>query len=256
MAPSQDRLIRIDQDGDVVVITLDRPARRNAMNAALAAATCRALEQAQGARAIVLTGADPAFCAGLDLRDPGVEKITDIPPFIATAAASGVPIIAAVNGAAVTGGLELALACDFIVASERASFADTHLRVGVYPGPVAVQLPRRVGSAWARELSLTGNFVDADTALRIGLVNHVVPHDELLPTARRLAAAIAEQDPGMVTALRQDWRENDGLPADQALQQHYEHAARGGFHGATAATITSRHDQVVARAHASDPGAR
>jgi len=249
MTPGEDRLVRIEQDGDVVVITLDRPAQRNAMNAALAAATCAAIEEAQSARAIVLTGADPAFCSGLDLRNPGVERIVDIPPFIATAAGSRVPIIAAVNGAAVTGGLELALACDFIVASERARFADTHLRVGVYPGPVAVQLPRRIGSARARELSLTGNFVDAETALRIGLANHVVPHDELLTFATGLAAAIAEQDPAMVSALRQDWRENDGLPADQALEQHYAHAARGGFHGATATTITSRRDQVIQRAH-------
>ncbi|NYI78278.1 enoyl-CoA hydratase-related protein [Nocardioides panzhihuensis] len=252
MTVSEDHLVRIERDADVVVITLDRPTRRNAMNAALASATCAAIEAAQDARAIVLTGAGPAFCAGLDLRDPGVERITDIPPFIATTAASRVPVVAAVNGPAVAGGLELALACDFIVASERARFADTHLRVGVYPGPVAVQLPRRVGSAWAREMSLTGNFVDAATALRIGLVNHVVSSAELLDVAGSLAVAIADQDPAMVAALRQDWRENDGLPADEALEQHYEHAARGGFHGAVASTITERRDQVLRRAHADD----
>src|SRR5208282_2638879 len=140
------------------------------MNAALARATCQAVEGCQDAGAIVLTGADPAFCAGLDLRDLGVDKLGDLPSFNAAVAASDVPVIAAVNGPAVTGGFELALACDFIVASERAVFADTHLRVGVYPGPVAVDLPRRIGMARAREMSLTGNFVAADTALRIGLV--------------------------------------------------------------------------------------
>src|SRR5439155_17784395 len=140
---------------------------------------------------IVLTGADPAFCAGLDLRELGVDRLGDLPPFIAAATASEVPLVAAVNGPAVTGGLELALACDFIVASERARFADTHLRVGVYPGPVLVELPRRVGMAWAREMSLTGNFVDAGTALRIGLANHVVPHAELLGFAVGLARAVA-----------------------------------------------------------------
>ena len=163
-----------ERDGDVCVVTLDRPEARNAMNAEMAAATVQALESAQECRAIVLTGRDPAFCAGLDLRQLGVERLIELPPFVAATAASRVPVIAAVNGPAVTGGLELALACDFIIASERATFADTHLRVGVYPGSVLVELPRRVGMAWAREMSLTGDFVDADTALRIGLVNHVV----------------------------------------------------------------------------------
>ena len=242
-------VVRIERHGAVAVITLHRPEARNAMNAELAAATCQAITDCQDLGAIVLTGADPAFCAGLDLRNPGVERIVDIPPFIATTAASRVPVIAAVNGAAVTGGLELALACDFIVASERARFADTHLRVGVYPGPVAVQLPRRIGSARARELSLTGNFVDAETALRIGLANHVVPHEGLLDFTLGLASAIAEQDTAKVRALRDDWRENDGLPIDQALEQHYAHAARGGFSGASASTITSRRDEVIARAH-------
>src|SRR4029079_7335407 len=124
------------------------------------------------AAAIVLTGSDPAFCAGLDLRSLGIDNLAELPPFNHTASSSSVPVIAAVNGPAVTGGFELALACDFIVASERAALADTHLSVGVYPGPALIQLPRRVGMAWAREISLTGNFVDAATALRIGLVNH------------------------------------------------------------------------------------
>ena len=131
-----------------------------------------------------ITGTDPAFCAGLDLRDLGVSRRcatcrTSRPPPPPPRCRS----IAAVNGPAVTGGFELALACDFMIASERARFADTHLRVGVYPGPVLVDLPRRVGPAWARQMSLTGNFVDAETALRIGLVNQVVAHDDLLPYA-------------------------------------------------------------------------
>ena len=135
----------------------------------------------QDRRCIVVTGADQAFCAGLDLRDLGTDALRDLPPFLAAVRGSRVPTIAAVNGPAVTGGFELAPACDFIVASTRAAYADTHVRVGVYPGPVLVDLPRRVGMAKAREMSMTGNFVDADTALRIGLANHVVAHDELVP---------------------------------------------------------------------------
>jgi enoyl-CoA hydratase len=241
-------VLDIRRDGDVAVIVLNRPKARNAMNAALAAATCAAVEECQDAGAIVITGADPAFCAGLDLRNLGIDKLADLPPFLASVTASDVPVIAAVNGPAVTGGFELALVCDFIVASERAAFADTHLRVGVYPGPVAVELPRRVGMAWAREMSLTGNFVDAETALRIGLVNHVVPHEELLPRAITLAKAIAEQDKKMVTTLRRDWRVSMGVPIDEGLRIHYEHAASGGFMGASGEDIAARREGVIARA--------
>jgi enoyl-CoA hydratase len=244
-----DTLVRIERDGDVAVIVLNRPQARNAMNAALAGQTVAALESCQDAGAIVITGADPAFCAGLDLRQLGVEQLADLPPFNATAARSSVPLVAAVNGPAVTGGLELALACDFIVASERARFADTHLRVGVYPGPVLVDLPRRVGMAWAREMSLTGNFVDAELALRIGLVNHVVPHDELLPLARSLAHAIAEQDRSMVRAMRSDWNATDRLPAAEAHRIHLEYAQRGGFRSRTGAEIAARRDAVIQHAH-------
>lgn len=242
-------IVRVERDGDVALIVLNRPAARNAMNAALAGATCRAVEGCQDAGAIVLTGADPAFCAGLDLRDLGVDKILDLPPFIAAVAASEVPVIAAVNGPAVTGGFEVALACDFIVASERAAFADTHLRVGVYPGPVAVDLPRRIGMARAREMSLTGNFVGAEMALRIGLVNHVVAHDELVPRALELARAIAEQDREMVRALRRDWDASTGVPIEEARRIHHDHAARAGFLAARATDLAARRESVIARAH-------
>ena len=204
-------LVRVERDGDVALIVLDRPEARNAMNVALASQTVDAINGCQDAAVIVLTGRDPAFCAGLELRDLGVDQLRELPRFIDAAAASDVPIIAAVNGAAVTGGFELALACDFIIASERARFADTHLRVGVYPGPVAVDLPRRVGMAYAREMSLTGDFVDAAEALRIGLVNHVVPHEELVAVAMEKARSIAEQPQDMVAMLRQDWTATDRL---------------------------------------------
>ena len=142
-----------------------------------------------------------------------------------TMARCPLPIIGAVNGFAITGGFELALACDFIVASERAAFADTHLRVGVYPGPVLVDLPRRVGEAWAHEMSLTGDFVDAATALRIGIANHVVAHDELVPFALTKAHAIAEQPRDMVATMRQDWEATVGTPRREARRLHAQHGA-------------------------------
>src|SRR5436190_18664619 len=219
------------------------------MNVALASQTVDAINGCQDAAVIVLTGRDPAFCAGLDLRDLGVDQLRELPRFIDAAAASDVPIIAAVNGAAVTGGFELALACDLIVASERARFADTHLRVGVYPGPVLVDLPRRVGPAWAREMSLTSNFVDAETALRIGLVNHVVAHADLLPYCLDLAAAMGEQPRDMVLDMREDWNLTDRLPVADAHAAHAAFAAERGYRDGTATDLASHRQDVIARAH-------
>jgi enoyl-CoA hydratase len=236
----------------VAVITLNRPEARNAVNVDMATDIVEAIEECQDARCIVLTGTDPAFCAGLDLRNLGTDRLTDIPPFVAAVAESAVPTIAAVNGAAVTGGFEIALSCDFIVASERARFADTHVRVGVYPGPVLVELPRRVGMAKAREMSMTGNFVDAATALRIGLANHVVAHDELLPFTLALAAAIAEQDPATISAMRSDWDETGALPIQDAHRRHREIAEERGFAGVGSDTLREHMSDVIARAHQPD----
>jgi enoyl-CoA hydratase len=204
---SSNEVLKIERKEGVALITLNRPEARNALNAALASAIVRAFDECQDAGCLVITGADPAFCAGLDLRNLGVEKLGDLPPFWEAVASSKVPLIGAVNGPAVTGGFELALACDFLVGSERARFADTHGRVGVYPGPVLYDLPARVGVAFAKEMSLTGNFIDAETALRVGILNHLVPHEELLPLAMRLATDIASQDPNMVRGIREGLKE-------------------------------------------------
>jgi enoyl-CoA hydratase len=241
--------VLVERRDTIALVTLNRPASRNAVNIDLALALVDAIEAAQDAHCIVITGTDPAFCAGLDLRDLGTESLAEFPVFPDVVAASSVPTIAAVNGAAVTGGLELALACDFIVASERARFADTHVRVGVYPGPVLVELPRRIGMAKARELSMTGNFVDADTAARIGLVNHVVSHDGLLPLAFELAGAIAEHDPAMIAAMRRDWDETSALPAQEAHRRHRQIREQSGFAGASADTLRTHMRSAVERSH-------
>jgi enoyl-CoA hydratase len=237
----------VERQGEIALLRLNRPERRNAINFALCGAFCEAVAASQDARCIVITGADPAFCAGLDLRDLGVEKLSELPSYADALLRSEVPLIAAVNGAAVTGGFEIALGCDFIVASERAVFADTHVRVDVYPGPVLVDLPRRIGVAWARQMSMTGDFVDAPTALRIGLANHVVPHDELLPLALRLAQAIAEADPRMIAAMRHDWDANVGAPIAEARQVHRQHAIDGGFVHSKGADIAARREAVLDR---------
>jgi enoyl-CoA hydratase len=242
-----DPVVVIERRERVAVVTLNRPAARNAVNAQLAERLVAAFDECDDARCIVVTGADPAFCAGLDLRDIGVDRLAELAPFLDAVSGSTVPTIAAVNGAAVTGGLELALACDFIVASERARFADTHVRVGVYPGPVLVDLPRRVGMPMAREMSMTGNFIDAQTALRIGLANHVVPHESLLPCALELAGSIAESDPEMVATMRRDWSETEALSRDHALRRHGEIARDTGYRGFTRDTLSANMTSVVAR---------
>ena len=218
------------RDG-VCTITLNRPEARNALNSALMLASAAAIEAAESDDAvdvIVLTGTDPAFCAGLDLRELGDTganlvggrgdgSVRWTNPIQATWEVTK-PVIGAVNGPCVTGGFELALGCDFLVASERASFGDTHGRVGVSPGGgMSVFLPMAVGLRKAKEMSLTGNFVDAPEAHRLGLVNHVVPHDELLPTTLRLAADVAANDGPTVRHLKRLYDDNARLPVGDAL---------------------------------------
>ncbi|QFG26508.1 enoyl-CoA hydratase [Actinomadura sp. WMMB 499] len=206
----------------IATITLNRPAARNAITLDMLrrlrdAMTAADADPAVGA--IVLTGADPAFCAGLDLKElggsgpriklSGGERAEDEPCGAAHCPwrPTGKPVVGAVNGPAITGGLEFALHCDILLASERAVFADTHARVGVMPGwGLSVLLPRAVGRGMARRMSLTGEFVDARTALRFGLVTEVTAHERLPGRAREVAAAIAANDPEAVTALLASYR--------------------------------------------------
>ena len=211
-------MITTERHGATALVVLDRPEARNALTAAMIGALATALADADadpGVAVVVLTGRDPAFCAGLDLKDlartyrdvagsPGGDGGVEGPRIRRGLTPDTTkPRIGAVNGPAVTGGLELALGCDFLVASERATFADTHARVGVLPaGGMTIRLPQLIGVNRARQMSLTGNFVDADTACAWGLVNEVVPHADLLPRAMALAAAIAESDPATVAEIR------------------------------------------------------
>ena len=197
--------IWLNVSAGVAIVTLDRPEARNALNTELRSAlynTMSRLDADPEVSVVVLTGADPAFCAGLDLKElagdsaslgAGLGDESDLRRPIPKMSK---PVIGAINGVAITGGFELALACDFLVASEHARFADTHTRVGILPGwGLTVLLPQAIGIRRAKELSCTGNFLDARTALDWGLVNHVVPHDELMPTVLALAADVVGNDP-------------------------------------------------------------
>ena len=160
-----------------------------------------------GIDAVILTGTDPTFSAGVDLRSirrgarigrgpcPGRGREADANGLFRFLPVIDKPVIGAINGVAVTGGLEIALQCSFLIASERARFADTHARVGVMPGGgITVLMAQSMGLRRAIELSLTGNFLSAADALSWGLVNHVVAHEDLLDTARALAADIVSND--------------------------------------------------------------
>ncbi|NVI89068.1 enoyl-CoA hydratase [Actinomadura sp. BRA 177] len=210
-------VLLLDRADGVATVTLNRPEVRNALSSVLINAlreTMRALEDDAEVHAVVLTGADPAFCAGLDLKQLGssgdnlqLGQEEDEGPSPYPWPVLSKPVIGAVNGVAVTGGLKLALNCDILVASERARFADTHARVGVLPGwGLSVLLPQLVGRQLARRMSLTGDFITAGEALRAGLVTEVVAHADLLPTAHRIARRIAANDHDAVRTLLDSYR--------------------------------------------------
>lgn len=247
-------LVRVESDGLVAIVTLDRPAARNALSAALLdqlTAAFDALRDDPGVRVVVLTGADPAFCAGVDLKEvaAGPRRPFSSAPIDAITEA-GKPVIGAVNGPAVTGGLELALACDLRIASERARFADTHARVGVAPAwGLSWRLPHAVGYAWARQMSFTGNYVDAELALRLGLVNEVVPHERLLPRALELAGDMATVEPADLAVLREMYaRRERGTAAEAAAREAELARTRGGVFDP--AEVARRREGVVARGRA------
>ena len=195
--------LRVDVDGPVATLTLDRPEALNALTVAVKVALREALERIAAdrtVRVVILTGAGRAFCAGLDLKELGsrdsqpLGAFTDADMMAAIRGFPG-PVIGAVNGFAITGGFELALACDLLIASSEARFADTHARVGILPGwGLSQKLPRLIGIGRAKELAFTGNFIGAEQALAWGLVNRVVAPAELLATCRQLAADMLSCD--------------------------------------------------------------
>ncbi|UNK79089.1 enoyl-CoA hydratase [Sphingopyxis granuli] len=245
-------LVLVTRDGAVATVTLNRPEAMNALSRALRAefaAAMRGLAADDGIRAIVLTGAgERAFTAGLDLKELGADTGN-----LGAANAEGAdenpvkaielcpqPVIGAINGVAITGGFEVALACDILIASTNARFADTHARVGVMPGwGLSQKLSRLIGLGRAKELSLTGNFLGAEAARDWGLVNRLVAPEDLLPAAQALARDIASADPAMVRAYRALIDDGYALPYGEALA--LEHAR------SSAANRTVSADAVEAR---------
>lgn len=241
-------VLLIDTTDRVRTLTLNRPGSRNALSAELRSAFFRALRDAQNdddVDVVIVTGADPVFCAGLDLKELG--DTTELPDISPKWPDMPKPVIGAINGAAVTGGLELALYCDILIASENARFADTHARVGLLPTwGLSVRLPQKVGIGLARRMSLTGDYLSAEDALRAGLVTEVVPHDDLLPAARRVAASIVGNNQASVRALLTSYHRideaqtNEGLWIEAASARAWMSTATGDDIAASRASVIER----------------
>jgi enoyl-CoA hydratase len=240
-----DPALIVDDSGGIRTIIFDRPEVKNALSSAMRSHLCVTLSEAErdaGIRAVIITGTDPAFTAGVDFKEVteagGERKWSaydaqfSVNPGNALRAMS-TPVICAVNGVCVSGGLEIVLSAAFAVASDRARFADTHAKLGVVAtwGLTAL-LPRAVGVRMAKELSITGRFVEADEALHIGLVNHVVPHDDLLRFTRALAEQIV--DTSAMTEVLRLYNRGDGLSLAEALALETEHVTRRTFDPAAA----------------------
>jgi enoyl-CoA hydratase len=210
---------RSGPDGSVVVLTLNRPEVRNALDAGLLAALSGALRQAEsdpGARVVILTGAGPAFCAGMDLRAYAAGGDFGSLTWFYQEGISK-PTIAALNGPAVGGGLELAIACDLMVAAEDALIGLPEVKRGLYAGGGGTTLADRIPLAAALELGLTGDTIPARRAMELGLVNAVVPAGEVLDAATGLAARIAANAPLALATTKKLIRERRwGTPEETA----------------------------------------
>ena len=244
-------ILLIDTADRVRTITLNRPQARNALSAALRSAFFAALRNAEaddGVDVVIVTGADPVFCAGLDLKELG--DTTELPDISPKWPPMTKPVIGAINGAAVTGGLELALYCDILIASEQARFADTHARVGLMPTwGLSVRLPQKVGIGMARRMSLTGDYLSADDALRTGLVTEVVAHDQLMPTARAVAASIVGNNQKAVRALLDSYHRIDEAGTGGLLWMEAE-SARAWMRSASGDDIAASRASVIERGRA------
>lgn len=207
--------IQLAYDGAVATITLNRPEKRNAISFDLIDDLLRALDEVAKSDAIILivTGAGKAFCSGMDLEnlkallgrtpEQNMEDSQSMVRLFRSIYEFPKVTIAAVNGAAIAGGTGLALLCDFTLAVPEAKFGYTEVRIGFVPAIVSTFLLRQVGEKQARDLLLTGRIFDAEEAARLGLVNEVVPSENMMPRARELAAQLMENSTASLRATKQ-----------------------------------------------------
>ena len=248
-------LVLVEKSGGIATVTLNRPEALNALNLALRRAieqTFRELQKDADTRVVILTGAGRAFCAGIDLKELGAaprmsESGAAEASIVGAMADFESPIIGAINGHAITGGFELALACDLLVASRAAVFADTHARVGILPGwGLSQKLPRLIGISRAKELSLTGNFLDAEQAERWGLVNHVVEPEALLPFCRKLATDMLSCEPRSLRGYKRMIDEGFATTFGEGMRME-SRRSREHLAGVTPESVAARRAGIQAR---------
>jgi len=246
--------ILLEKHDGYAIVTLNRPEDMNALSRELRAEFVNAFDNCtrdDTVRVVILTGNGKAFCAGFDLKELGssdenVSGEADNTIARAMEAFQG-PIIGAINGYAVTGGFEMALACDILIASDNARFADTHARVGILPGwGLSQKLPRMIGLSRAKEISFTGAPVFAQQAYEWGLVNHVVPADELLPRAVKMAQDMCACVPHILQQYKPLIENGYSMPYQEALAWEEQQAIESAKQ-AFASTIASQRESVMAR---------
>lgn len=251
-------MLLVEKTGKVAVVTLNRPDAMNALSRALRAALHDAVQSLSAdpdVSVLILTGAGRAFTAGLDLKELGRD-----PGGLGAANATGAaenpvlairecpkPVIGAINGVAITGGFEVALACDVLIASTNARFADTHARVGIMPGwGLSQRLPRTIGVYRAKELSLSGNFLDARTAYEWGLVNRVVAPEDLMPAAMKLAQDMASIPPETLSLYKGIIDQGYDLPFGEAMELEHRLSSENNRR-VTPQMVEARREAIQAR---------
>ena len=209
-------------EGSIAVIQIDNPPV-NALSQAVRQGLVECITAANAgssAEAIVIACSGKTFVAGADISEFGKPPLEPhLPDVLNAIERSAKPVIAALHGTVLGGGFELALACDFLYAAEGARFADTHARVGLLPGwGLSQKLGRLIGINRAREASLTGNFINAETAMTWGLVNKVCSPETLIEETLAAAQQIAESNPQTISAMRSLMNDGDLLPLGEALE--------------------------------------
>lgn len=214
--------VNFEKKGKVAIITLDEPSKLNALSTGIRQGVVESLAKIEAddeIRVGIITGSgDKAFCAGADISGFSFEAedvqkfLREVLPFLETPERCTKPLIAAVNGLALGGGFELAISCDFILASDRAKFGVPEIHLGILPGFAIVRLGEIVGRPKAKEMSMLGEFISADEACRLGIALRVAPHDKLMEEAMAFAEKIASK-PRMAISLAKS-AYNRGLGGD------------------------------------------
>ncbi len=221
--------IIFEKEDNIAIITFNRPDARNAVNNQVRAEFTAAIAEVEAdndIRVLILTGSGKAFASGVDIKEFSQttpyhahnlyrlgERVEKLPK----------PVIAAVNGFSLGGGNEIALGCDIIIASEKAKFGQPELNIGIIPGGGATQrLPRMIGVCRAKELIFTSDIITAEEAFRLGMINRVVPEDQLMPTAKEIAKKIATKSPAALKLAKQAINYGMQTNLESGLKYEYE----------------------------------